>query len=174
MKLNEIMKRIVPIFLFLILALTGCKPTEKGYKAAYDAALGKREAARADIIDASIPEGALQDVDGPQLKEVDGVKVYVLNQRIKAAEEGESLPGNYNVAVGCYKMVTNCRSQVNTLRGDGLEAYAAQDSDGMFYTIAGSFKFLSEAVKFSEKYRAGKDRVFVGLPNAPVIIYSQN
>ena len=166
------MKRVLPIFLVVIfLGLIGCKPTEKGYKAAYDAALGKREAVKADL-DADVPEGALQEFDGPQLKEVDGVNVFILNQRIRAAEVGQTLPGKYHVAVGMYKMITNCKSQVEALREGGYEAYVAKDVEGIYYTIAASFASLSEAVKFYEKYQKEKDRVYVGLPNAPVIIYS--
>ena len=165
------MKNFLFIFAILLFLLPSCKPTEKGYKAAYDAALGKREAVKADI-DADLPEGALQSVDGPQLKEVDGKKVYVLNQRIKPVEEGKSLPQNYNVAVGTYKMNTNSKAQAEALKEEGYDAFSAKDTEGMFYTIIGSFPTLSEAVEFSEKYRSGEDRVYVGLPNAPVIIYS--
>lgn len=156
---------LLPCFMF------SCKPTEKGYKAAYDAALGKREAAMADI-DVNLPEGALQQVDGAQLREVEGVKVYVLNQRIKPAENNMQLPEPYNVAVGSYKMITNCRSQANSLKEEGFNAFPAQDNEDMFYTVAGSFPTLSEAVKFYQEYQSGKNRVYVGLPDAPVIIYS--
>ena len=162
------------VFLFCILAamiLVACKPTEKGYKAAYDAARGKREAVKADI-DVDLPEGAFQAVDGPQLKEVDGVKVYVLNQRIKPAEYISQLPAEYNVAIGKYKMITNCRAQAEALREEGYESFPAEDTEEMFYTIAGSFPTLSEAVKFYQEYRKEGNRVYVGLPESPVIIYS--
>ena len=151
--------------------LTSCKPTEKNYKAAYDAALGKREASMADI-DVDLPEGALQEVDGPQLKEIDGVKVYVLNERIRRVDEGMAMPGNYNVAVGTYKMITNCKAQAESLKTEGYEAFPAKTMGGMFYTIAASCPTLSDAVKFIQNYKSKKDRVYVGLPNAPVIIYS--
>ena len=159
------------ICLLAALALTACKPTEKNYKAAYDAALGKREAAKAEL-GVNLPEGTLQSVDGPQLKEVNGVNVYVLNRRIRPVEEGAALPASYNVAIGTYKMDTNCKAQVEALKAEGYEAFAAKDAEPMYYTIAASFPTLDEAVKFSEKYRKGKDRVYVGFPNAPVIIYS--
>ena len=165
--MNKTFFLIALLFIFL----TSCKPTEKGYKAAYDAALGKREAVRTDI-DSNNAVSEVQQVDGAQLKEVDGIKVFVLNQRIKPAEEGQTLPGNYNVAVGSYKMITNCRSQSLALKEEGYEAFPAREPDGMYYTIAGSFPTLSEAVKFYENYRKSKNRVYVGLPDSPVIIYS--
>ena len=168
------MKRVIIKILLISLSIpfiTSCKPTEKGYKAAYDAALGKREAVKSDI-DVDLPEGALQDVEGAQLREIDGEKVYVLNQRITPADREKSLPGSYNVAVGTYKMITNCRSQSEALCNEGFQAFPAKEADGMYYTIAGSFNSLSEAVSFYKKYKNGKDTVYVGLPGSPVIIYS--
>lgn len=164
------MKYLIILALFICFA-TSCKPTEKGYKAAYDAALGKREAAYKDL-DVDLPEGKLQEADGAQLKEVNGVSVYVLNQRIRPVDEGRKLPGSYNVAVGTYKMITNCSSQSEALKHEGYDSFPAREGDGIYYTIAGSFETLDEAVTFYEKYSKDKDRVYVGLPNAPVIIYS--
>ncbi|MCH5228145.1 MAG: hypothetical protein J1F16_10100 [Muribaculaceae bacterium] len=166
------MKRSSLLFLMsLLLIATACKPTEKNYKAAYDAALGKREAALADI-NVNLPEGAFQQVDGPQLKTIEGSQVYFNNQHLKPVEENKTLPGNYNVVVGAYKMITNCRAQSQALRDEGFDAFPAQDTEDMFYTVAGSFSSLSEAVKFYDSYKKNKNRVYVGLPNSPVIIYS--
>lgn len=164
------MKKIIVSTILLPAFLMACKPTEKGYKEAYDTAFNKRQEAMADI-DVSGAVDGIQRVDGPQLKEIDGVKVYILNQRI-SPESGEKLPGNYNVAIGTYKMSTNCLAQAQNLKEEGFEAFAAKATDGMYYTIAGSFDSLSDAVKFSVKYKSGKNRVYVGLPDAPVIIYS--
>ena len=163
-------KYFICLGLFLLL-FVACKPTEKNYKSAYDAALGKRQAALAEI-DVNLPEGAIQQVDGPQLKEVDGVKVFVQNQVIRPAEEGKSLPGSYNVAVGLFKMITNSQAQSQALQDEGLDAFPAKDPEGNCYTIAGSFPSLKEAVNFYQKYKSGKNRVYVGLPDSPVIIYS--
>lgn len=160
------------IYLFLLLpVLIACKPTEKGYQAAYDAALNKREQAKADI-DVKVGDQVLQQVDGPQLKQVDGVDVYLLNSRLTPADFVMKLPENYNVAIGKYKMITNCKAQAEMLLSDGYHAFPAKDTEGAFYTIAGSFATLSEAVKFSQEYQKKKGRTYVGLPSAPVIIYS--
>ena len=163
--------KILFLFTFGLLILSGCKPTEKGYKSAYDAALGKRQAAMAEL-DVNLPEGAIQSVDGPQLKNVEGADVYLLNQRISPVEEEMKLPGNYNVVVGTYKMSTNCMAQSRALKEEGYEAFPAKATDGMYFTVAGSFSSMKEAVEFYKKYQAGKNRVYVGLPNAPVIIFS--
>lgn len=163
-------------FFFLLLAatllsLSSCKPTEKNYKAAYDAALSKKEAAEADV-DQNIAVSKLQQVEGAQLKNIDGIEVYVLNKRIKPAVEGMELPGNYNVAVGAYKLITNCRSQAAQLKSEGFDAFPAKETDDLYYTVAASFPTLKEAVDFYQQYRKKSGRVYVGLPEAPVIIYS--
>lgn len=158
-------------FSMSLIFFSSCKPTEKGYKAAYDAALGKREAAKADV-DQSVAVSAFQQEDGPQLKEVNGQQVYVLNQRLAPANnEPEVLPGSYNVAIGTYRMITNSNSQASDLKAEGFNAFPAKDSSGKYYTIAGSFTSLDEAVKFVEQLKK-KDRIYVGLPEAPVIIFS--
>lgn len=154
----------------LSVCFVACKPTEKGYKAAYDAALGKREAVKSEIT-GDMLEGSLQQEDGPQLEEIDGVKVYLLNQRIKPNDDS-TLPGEYNVAIGCYRMITNCRSQAEKLQTEGYEAFPAKNNEGDFYTIAGSFSTLQEAVAFYRNYQSKKDKTYVGLPQAPVIIFS--
>lgn len=169
--ISPLFRSIIVLFLVSVVGLTGCKPTEKGYKTAYDAALNKREAANADL-GVDLPKGALQQVDGPQLKVVDGVEVYTDNQRIKPIEYFEQLPGKYNVAVGAYKMSTNCKAQAQNLRSEGLEAFPAKAMEDKYYTIAGSFNTISEAVAFSQEYQKDKNRAYVGLPSAPVIIYS--
>lgn len=165
-----IMRKYI-ILLALPFLFVACKPTEKGYKSAYDAALGKREAVKTDL-DVNLPEGRLQEVDGPQLKEINGVKVYILNQRIYKADDSGKLPGNFNVAVGSYKMGTNCKAQVESLKEKGLEAFPAKNAEEMYYTIAGSFINMNEAVDFYKQYISDKNHVYVGLPDAPVIIYS--
>lgn len=159
------------VLVSITIILAGCKPTEKGYKSAYDAALNKREAVKGDL-DVTLSHGEFQEVDGPQLKEIDGSKVYVLNRRIVPADFVMELPENYNVAIGEYKMITNCKAQAEALLSEGYHAFPAKDEDGMYYTIAGSFNNIGEAIKFYTNYQKKPNQVFVGLPGAPVIIYS--
>lgn len=165
------MKKTISLLFSIFLLFTACKPTEKGYKSAYDAAQGKRKATM-DYIDANIPQSAIQEFDGAELKEIDGVSVYVMSRYLKPAEMVMEAPHKYNVAIGKYKMITNCKAQAESLLADGYHAFSAKDNEGVYYTIAGSFPTLKEAVAFYQKYRDGKDHVYVGLPNSPVIIYS--
>lgn len=158
--------------LLFILAFSGCKPTEKGYKSAYDAALNKRQQTLADY-DSEIPSGAgvIQSTDGPQLKEINGKNCYLLNERLRSLEGNPALKEPYNIAVACYKMPTNCKAQVSDLISQGYPAFGAQTGDEKFYVIISAFTNLEEAVEMSEKIKK-KFHVFVGLPDSPVIIYS--
>lgn len=165
------MKKYIIFPIFILCILSSCKPTEKGYKSAYDAAIGKRQAALEQIL-AGISEDTFQQFDGPQLKEINGVKIYFLNQKISPANDLTMLPGQYNVAVGAYKMITNSRAQAEVLREEGYEAFPAKDPEETYYTIAGSLPTLEEAVNLYQQYKSGDKRVYVGLPSSPVIIYS--
>ena len=84
------------------LMFVGCKPTEKNYKAAYDAALSRRqEVAQEQMRPAT---GLLSD-DGPQMRIVGGDTVYVLRERLRLTD-GTRVPGKWCVGVGVF--VTGC------------------------------------------------------------------
>ena len=163
---------ILPVILIsLSVSITSCKPTEKGYKAAYDAALNKREAAtasqQADL--STVGVTAIQTMDGPQLKKIGDYEVYVLSERLKPIDDSDSLR-KFNVAVACYKMPTNCIAQVKDLRDAGKAAYGAKTGDDKFYVIEEGFDNLEEAAAYAAETARNKERAFIGLPGAPVII----
>lgn len=147
--------------------LWGCKPTEKNYKAAYDAALNKRQQVDPDI---QIPGGTLLVDGAPRKILVNGDSVYISNEKLKFEDGLEHVKHRYSVAVGSYKMLTNCSAHVSDLFSKGYEAFAAESSAGKYYAIAGSFKSLDEAASFAVSYAEREKKApFVGLPGAPVI-----
>ncbi len=166
------MKRIIMgLAVVSLLAAAGCKPTESNYKAAYDAAQKKRQAAAAVDAEMSLPAGALQAVDAPRKRVVDGDSVYVVKQPLKFTGGLEVDVHRWNVAVACYKMPTNCAAQVSELFTKGYKAFSAESTGDRFYVIAGSFETLHEAAGFARKYAEGKDAsAFIGLPGEPVVI----
>lgn len=97
------------------LLLASCKPTEKNYKAAYDAALEKREAAMREQM---IPTTGLMSDDGPQMRVVEGDTVYVLREALRRGEPSRKV-GGWSVAVALYKMETNARANVENLVSEG-------------------------------------------------------
>lgn len=166
------------IILFLISALFisvvfyGCKPTEKGYKAAYDAALNKRIKQEQDF-DGNVAIGKIQLPDGPQLRTINGHEIYFLGENIVPLPQTLVQIYNYNVAVGCFKMPTNCVALAEDLHNEGYESFAAKSVDEKYYTIVASFPTLDEAIDFSVKYNESNKRSYVGLPEAPVIIFTK-
>ena len=161
----------VALLILVSMAFVGCKPTEKNYKSAYDAAVNKRKAAEALDADLGIPGGKLQQVDGPAIKVVNGDTVYISVQHLKFVDGVENERHRYNVAVSAYKMKTNCAALVSDLFAKGYQAFGVQNPEGMFYVIAGSFSTLDEAAGFDKSFRVKeKNHVYSGLPSAPVII----
>lgn len=167
------MKRriILPIAaLFIaVLILPGCKPTEKNYKAAYDAALSIRQA-EAEDPDLNIPVEGYKKIGDPEKKEINGKSYNYVFQHLRPVdEEVEMQP--YNVAVSVYKMPTNCKSQARDLRESGYQAFAAKTGDDRYYTIIGSYSTIEEAAIAVDNYmKKHKGAIYVGLGDSPVIV----
>ena len=150
------------------MALTGCKPTEKNYKAAYDSALAKREAA---VREQMLPATGMLSDDGPQQRIVAGDTVYVLKERILKLD-GTPVPGKWAVAVGMFKMDTNAKSGAEQLAREGFpEAIPAKATGGRYFTLVATASTIDsarlESKRFMEKH---KSYPYVGLPGAPVLI----
>ena len=161
------------LLLALIPIAAGCKPTEKNYKAAYDAALKKREAAAVDA-DMMIPAGALQQIGGPQKRKIGDVEVYMLVEPIRQIADSGVAMRRYNVAVASYKMQTNSSAQVADLVSQGYNAFEAENGDQKFYVISAAFDTPEDAAAFISQYKVkSPDASYVGLPDAPVIIESR-
>lgn len=166
------------LFLSLIIGLglitVSCKPTEKGYKAAYDAAVGKRQKAQENVMVNGDAITMVQSVDGPQVRNINGKQVYVLGENLKKVDESDPTEKSfYNVAVAVFKMPANCNALVSDLKNDGYKAFGGQSADNKYYVIVASFPELEQAAEFYEDYKSKNQRAYVGLPEAPVIILSK-
>ena len=149
--------------------LTGCKPTERNYRAAYDAALAKRQA-EAEL--RMLPASGLMSDDGPQLKIVNGDSLYVVKERLKAAP-GDTLPSSgWAVGVGVYKMNTNARAQAEALRNEGHRAACAARATGdRWYAVADTASSLERVAAAARKFTDNHPGYpYVGLPGHPVLI----
>ena len=150
-----------------LLLAAGCKPTEKNYRAAYDAALAKRTKAAAEM--AEFPQ--LTDETTPRLTPVGTDSVYTVHLRLKPLDTGELHIGQYKVAVAAYRMTANCASHVGDLAAKGYRAFMAEGPGGTFYAVAGSFDTLAEAAAFAVDFRsANPSNPYVGLPGQPVVV----
>lgn len=152
----------------LLIGATGCKPTEKNYQAAYEAAQRKR-AADANDADMGLPAKGLQQIGAPVAKTVNGHEVLTETKFLK--RPGGEFMNKYNVAVARYKMATNAKAQADRLTAEGYRAFQAEGTEGWHYVIAGTFDTLAAAADLATGYaRKNEPAAFVGLPGAPVVI----
>lgn len=146
----------------------GCKPTEKNYKSAYDAAIAKREQAAAEQMR---PATGLLSDDGPKMRVLAGDTIFVSQERLRMPDGGK-VPGQWAVAVGVFKMDTNAKASASALRDKGYgRATAVKASEGRYYSLATTVSTLDSARVAQREFRdANPGYPFIGLPGAPVII----
>lgn len=169
MKISRHILLALPL-LSILCASTGCKPSEKNYKAAYDATLRKREAARK--MEQEIAPGVeLVYENAPVRQTVEGMDIYVKTSHFRCLEKGEPLPNPFMVAVGMYNLPTNARSQVADLKAQGYEgAVVMIDMQGRYFAMAASFGSLAEAANFVKTFQDKHHSMpYVGLEGSPVV-----
>ncbi len=150
--------------------LTGCKPTENNYKAAYDAARAKREAVDAD---AEVLSGGhkVLSADGPKTREADGREVRYRVLRITPEGEADLSREPYSVAVAQWRMPTNARSQAADLQREGYAAFTAKDGHDRWWTLAGAYATFEEAARAAAGFAdTHPDFPFIGLDGAPLVL----
>ncbi len=157
--------------ILLLLSFSACKPTEKNYQAAYEAAQRKREAAKASEADLALPaKGFHRDGERPR-QEINGYTYVSATDFLKLIKGEEDALKKWNVAVGCYKMKTNAISRMNDLIKEGFKAYVAENPESKFYVFGAGFANLEEAAKFASEFAAQTDSSsFVGLDGSPLLI----
>lgn len=164
-------RRTVPMLTLvggLLLTAVGCKPTEKNYKAAYDAALAKRQT-KIDA-DLGVPEEGLIVEGAPVRRTFDDTQVWYLVTSIGALDEGSLPPGRFNVATGAFKMPVNALDQARTLRGRGYESLAVRGENDLFYTVVSTEDSISGAVAFYKEFiDRNPEFTYVGLPSLTII-----
>lgn len=141
-----------------------CKPTEAGYKAAYDVAQAKmKNDPMADV------KGFIREGD-PLWRKVGNDSVLVMQQPL-ARLDGDSLPiMPVNVAVAAYRMKANAVAQADRLIAEGFSARVLRNRENIFYVIAAQYDSVRPVVEFIEKYMASHSSdVYSGLPGRPVV-----
>lgn len=144
-----------------LLVAGGCKPTERNYKAAYDVAVAKRQNVDVDL---DISEADLIQEGQPSLRTLRGQEVLYLGSPLRPVSEGGAVPEKYNVVCGVFKMPVNALDQARNLRSDGMDAFAARGEQDKYYTVAGSFDNLEDALAFYASFKKKHpDFTFVGI-----------
>ncbi len=157
----------------LLGTLWSCKPTEKGYKQAYEAAKSKRE--QKDPDDDLLTGGhKLLSEGSTQWKVIGGDSLQLQHTLLKPIK-GSVWPqsGPYRLAVAMFKMTTNANSMLEDLKkGRSLTPVIATDGKDTYYIIAGSATYadslsnvLTTCSKENRKFQ------YIGLAQGlPVII----
>lgn len=151
-----------------IMLLPACKPTEKNYKAAYEAAKQKqkRDAEDPDIL---IPAGGLIDDDAPKATVINGITVNLRYEALKHISGAEM--NTFNVAIAAYKMTANALSHWERIKDQYAGALVVQNSKELFYVCIGTYAGKEEAAEAAAAYSAKHpDALYPGLDaNMPVI-----
>ncbi len=153
--------------------LWSCKPTEKGYRQAYEAAKSKRD--QVDPDEALLTGGhKLLNEEATNWRVIDGDSLQVRHLFLKPTD-GVKWPqrGPYRLAVSMFKMTTNANSMVEDLKKRGsLQPVVATDGKNTYYIIAGSASYLDSlgnVLKTFKKENPGFQ--YIGLsPERPVIM----
>lgn len=158
------------VMLLYIIGGSGCKPTEKNYKEAYEAAAAKRQA---DMEARGLGGMMLQDdlnISKRPMGE-NGDSVWICHDLLSLeVEEGITLPeGRYGVVTSVFKMPANARAMSSDLREAGEVAAVGKSSSGKWYVITGIYPSLNEAAEGLREFdRHHKDFHYVGLPGAAI------
>lgn len=136
-------RRILLAFCVLLGMTVGCKPTEKGYQQAYDAAKSKREQKDPDE-DLLTGGHRLLNEEASNWRVLAGDSLQLEHKFLKPIK-GSVWPqsGPYRLAVAMMKMTTNANSMLADLKKKGtLEPVIATDGKDTYYIIAGSATYV--------------------------------
>lgn len=169
-------KSMIALCLTLLIATTACKPTEQGYKAAYDAAKAKREYVDPDQ-DILTGGHRLLNENASNWKVIGKDSLQIQSIRI-SPKKGELWPqsGPYRLAVAMFKLDTNAHSLLEDLKEKGCNnAILAGDGKGKHFVIAGSATYPDSLGAVLNDFRLrNPEFTFIGMtPAAPVIIISR-
>lgn len=164
------------MFCMLVSLMAGCKPTEKGYREAYDAAKSKRE--QKDPDEELMTGGhKLLGQEASNWRVIAGDSLQMQHMFLKPYGDVKwPQSGPYRLAIATFKMTTNANSMLNDLKKKGsLKPVIATDGKDTYYMIAGSASYvdsLGNVLKTFRKENPGFQ--YIGMPqSAPVIIVSR-
>lgn len=169
------MKKIKILLMMALLlgTLWSCKPTEKGYRQAYEAAKSKREQADPDELLLTGGHKLLSE-EATNWKVIAGDSLQVKHLLLKPMD-GEKWPqsGPYRLGVAMFKMTTNANSMLADLKKSReLTPVIATDGKDAYYIIAGSATYadsLGNVLTTFKKENPGFR--YIGLsPEKPVIL----
>lgn len=151
-------------------AITGCKPTEKNYKAAYDAAIAKR--AKDSKPNEDVPEGVELIREGaPRRTLVAGDTLWVRTEPLSGYGADASTPvAHYNIVIASYKMPANAAAQSANFAAEGWKSRVLKNRDELFYVVAAQCSTIEETASQLRTFKKRYPRMhYVGLPDGPFV-----
>lgn len=162
------------ILVLTIMGITGCKPTEKNYKSAYDAAKAKRDAEATD------PDMELM-LNGHKLDTSEGGNALVDNAGNSYPQKALSLvfenepdgTGDYFLSVSTFSMPTNALALAYDMDAKGDTVTVARDANSNWYVIAGRNEDRVSAAGAASRFvKSHPGFQFIGQDNKPLILVS--
>lgn len=155
----------------LLVGTTGCKPTEKNYRSAYDVAREKRdreERERADRqAEMGMTDAAMVDHDGVSTFKIDGRDVYA--RHVNFARGDSVAP--YAVSVATFRMSSNAEAMASDLVEGGVRDARALKSEERWFLVIGSAPTAAGALGIMDGFTASRpDWQYVGQPGIMMII----
>ncbi len=168
------MIRIIVMMVVALGVLSGCKPTEKGYKQAYDAAKSKREQVDPDE-DILTGGHRLLNEEATNWKVIAGDSLQLKHMFLKPTDgKGWPQSGPYRLAVAMFKMTTNANSMLADLKKRrSLTPVIATDGKDTYYIIAGSATYadsLGSVLSTFRKENPGFQYIGLGSGRPEIIV----
>ncbi len=143
--MKPIFKAAMAFVVVASMTITGCKTSEENYKAAYEIARQKKEDASgvgSDVYDKMKKEA----IDTRLIVAGDSLPMNTVNVNVAAQSIEPTEVKQYNVVINGFKQVFNAKSQVTRLKAAGYAgAFLLENSDAMYYVVAGSYPTAEEA-----------------------------
>jgi len=155
--------------LLLMMSMAACKPTEKGYRQAYEIARQKER----EGMD-TIQFEKMQEDSKPPLVEVAGVQMRRKGeflQIVHPADFAKSIQlKRYNPAVGKYRLQFNACSHTDRLRADGINAMTVQTPEKTYYVIIGTYDDEQGAAAAVSAYNTSHSGQYVAMQEPLLIL----
>lgn len=160
------------IIIAAAVAMTACKPTEKNYRNAYEAAKSKRE--QKDPDEALLTGGHRLLSEAASNWRVVGGDSLQLQHILLTPTEGYSWNGTgpYRLAVAQFSMSTNAEAAIKDIKRGKLNPVVAKTGKGNLFIIAGSATTPDSLATTLQTFRSENPEFqFIGLEGEkPLII----
>lgn len=151
------------IALLLMVFATGCKPTEKNYKDAYETALKKRDNSGLDYGLGN--EMKVEAIDAPKKIIYNNKEYYVKVEYVAPFETDLASRPKYMIVVAKYKMPTNARNQVEQLKKSGFgNSMLVKDRDENYLVVADYAQTMDDIAQKADDFKKKYPNInFIGL-----------